>query len=187
MRKLYSTIMMLAMMFAALSLSACGSDDDEYGDGDSSYNGKKTLIVDGESFYAPGCSVEQTKRSGMYLHIIASTYPEYSLDGHELSLYISPSKVSELKEGDVFDSDDLLVQTFRRLNELSVNTYVWDVLEGNITIKRITSMEMTIQINKLVLEHEISGVKHTISGTAILNSGAYDSKGNRLSFEDVIR
>ena len=29
MKKLYSTIMMLAMMVAALSLTACGGDDDE--------------------------------------------------------------------------------------------------------------------------------------------------------------
>ena len=31
MKKLYSTIMMLAMMVAALSLTACGGDDDENG------------------------------------------------------------------------------------------------------------------------------------------------------------
>ena len=47
-------------------------------------------------------------------------------------------------------------------------------------------MGMTIQINDLLLEHEITRVQHTISGTAILNSGVYDSKGNLLSFEDAI-
>ena len=36
MKKLYSTIMMLAMMVAALSLTACGGDDEEIGGGDSS-------------------------------------------------------------------------------------------------------------------------------------------------------
>lgn len=34
MKKVYSTIMMLAMMVAALSLTACGGDDDEDGGGD---------------------------------------------------------------------------------------------------------------------------------------------------------
>ena len=37
MKKLYSTIMMLAMMVAALSFTACGGDDDE--DGGNSGNG----------------------------------------------------------------------------------------------------------------------------------------------------
>ena len=46
---------------------------------------------------------------------------------------------------------------------------------------------MTIVINDLLLEHEVSGVKHTISGTAVLTSGTYDSKGNLLSFEDAIK
>lgn len=33
MKKLYSTVMMFAMMFAALSLTACGGDDDEVDNG----------------------------------------------------------------------------------------------------------------------------------------------------------
>ena len=36
MKKIYSTILLLAMMVAALSLTACGGDDEEIGGGDSS-------------------------------------------------------------------------------------------------------------------------------------------------------
>ena len=36
MKKLYSTIMLLAMMVAALGLTACGGDDDDNGNGGSS-------------------------------------------------------------------------------------------------------------------------------------------------------
>lgn len=184
MKQIYSTVLMLAIMVAVLSFTACSSSDDE--DGGNPSKGQKTLKVDGESFYATNCTAEQTKRNGMYLSIIAATDPNFPINGHDLSIHISPSKVSELKEGDVFDIHQFSVQEFRRLNEISINTYDWYDLEGDITIKRITSMEMTIQINNLLLEHEISGVQHTISGTAILNSGTYDSKGNLLSFEDAV-
>ena len=49
MKKLYSTIMLLAMMVAALSLTACGGDDDEENGGDGgggSANSTFTIIYD---------------------------------------------------------------------------------------------------------------------------------------------
>ena len=51
MKKLYSTIMMLAMMVAALSsLTACGGSDDEGGgDGDGGSSGEFTITIDGNS------------------------------------------------------------------------------------------------------------------------------------------
>ena len=50
MKKLYSTIMMLAMMVAALSLTACGGDDDEENGGDGgggSASSTFTITIDG--------------------------------------------------------------------------------------------------------------------------------------------
>ena len=50
MKKLYSTIMMLAMMIAALSLTACGDDDEEEND-DEGFNNSKVIFsitIDGE-------------------------------------------------------------------------------------------------------------------------------------------
>ena len=186
MKKIFSTIMMLTMMVALSSSTCSGSSDDDEINGGNPSKGQMTMKVDGESFYAVNCTAEQTKRNGMYLCVNAVTDPNFPLKGHELTVHISPSKVSELIEGEVFGINRLSVQEFRRPTEISVNTYDWRDLEGDITIKRITSMEMTIQINDLLLEHEITRVQHTISGTAILNSGVYDSKGNLLSFEDAI-
>ena len=178
-----SILTMLTALVFALSFVACGSSND---DDVNPPKGQKTLKVDEESYYAVECSAEQTKGNGMYLHIIAATDPEIAINGHELVVHISPSKVSELNVGDVFGVDDLSVQEFRRLNEITFNSYAWNELEGDITIKRITSMEMTIQINNLSLQHKTTGVQHTISGSATLNSGTWDGKGNVLSFEDAI-
>lgn len=186
MKKIYSTMIMLAMMVAALSFTACGGDDDDDEIGGGSNHGQKTLKVDGESFYAVDCAAEQTRRSGMYLNIWAAEDPDFPVKGHELVVHISPSKVAELNEGDVFDTFNLSVQTFRRINEIAVNTYDWDELEGNITIKKITPMEMTIVINDLLLEHEVTKVRHTISGTAVLTSGVCDYSGNLLSFKEAM-
>lgn len=47
MKKLYSTVMMLAMMVAALSFTACGGDDDEVDNGGGS-NTALTITVDGQ-------------------------------------------------------------------------------------------------------------------------------------------
>lgn len=181
MRKIYSIMMMLAMMVAAVSFTACSGDDDNGSGG-----GKKTLVVDGERYYDVNSTAEQTKNYGMYFTINAAEDPIYPISGHELTVKISPSKVSQLREGDVFDVGELSVREFRHFTEISVNTYDWDELDGNIMIKKITSMEMTIEINDLLIEHEITGVQHTISGTAVLTSGTYDSDGNLLSFKEAI-
>ena len=186
MKNLNLTIMLLAMIIAAISITACSSNSDDDENGGGAVKGQKTLIVNDESFYATNCTAEQTRKNGMYLNIRASTEPEYCLVGHELVVHISPSKVAELKEGDVFENYNMSVQTFRRLNEIAVNSYEWEVLEGDISIKKITSMEMTIAINNLLLEHKISRVKRTIRGTAVLTSGTWDSNGNLLSFSDAI-
>jgi hypothetical protein len=46
-------------------------------------------------------------------------------------------------------------------------------------------MEMTIQINGLLLQHKSTGVERIISGTATLDSGVWDSNGKTLSFEEA--
>ena len=116
MKKIFSTIMMLTMM-VALSSSTCSgsSDDDEINVGNPS-KGQMTMKVDGESFYAVNCTAEQTKRNGMYLCVNAVTDPNFPLKGHELTVHISPSKVSELKEGEVFGINRLSVQEFSLYN-----------------------------------------------------------------------
>lgn len=61
MKKLYSTIMMLAMMVAALSLTACGGDDDENG-GSNLKQDYDILQVNGVDYacYGYRCAVTYT-------------------------------------------------------------------------------------------------------------------------------
>ena len=186
MKKIYSTVMMLAMMVAALSFTACGGDDDDEIDNGGGKGGK-TLIVDGEAFYAVGCSAEQTRGNGMYLNIRAATNPEIPVSGHEFIVHIRPSRVSELSEGDVYDEDNMSVQTLRRFTDIVINTYRWRIIEGTITIRKITSMEMTISVDNIILKHKDTGVEHSISGTAVLNSGVYQNGVGLLSFEEAAK
>ena len=46
-------------------------------------------------------------------------------------------------------------------------------------------MEMTIQLNNMVLRHKRSKVEHTIEGTAVLNSGVWGN-GGLLPFDEAI-
>lgn len=186
MKRVYSMIMMIVIMMAALSLTACGGDDDDNG-GDKGNKVGQTLVVDGEKYYAVNCHADQTQGMGMYLIVKAVTDAEYANNGHELVAHISPNTVADLKEGQVFDGKSIRIQTYRGLFELVANTYQWNVLSGIITIKKISKMEMTIQINNLQLEHKKTGAMHTISGTAVLDSGVYSSNGTILSFEDAIK
>ena len=67
-------------------------------------------------------------------------------------------------------------------SSLPIEEYYQRMLEFAKTYTQ-SDMEMTIVINDLLLEHKSSKVKHTISGTAVLTSGVYDSKGNLLYYE----
>lgn len=187
MKKVYSTIMMLAIMVAALSFSACSSsssDDDDFGY--ESNSGEMTLKVDGESYYCgDGSSVEQTKNSGMYIEVCAVEEMRFQMNGHDLIMRISPSRVSQLKVGQEFSGSQISVREFRHFNEIVVNAYEWEVVSGYFTIKTITSMEMTIQLNNMVLRHKRSKVEHTIEGTAVLNSGVWGN-GGLLPFDEAI-
>lgn len=184
MKKWYSKFMMLTIMIGAVNLSACGDDDDG---GSGEHIGGMTLVVDGEKYYASNCHAEQTHGNGMYLIVNAAINAELVTSAHELTVHISPNTVADLKEGQLFDDNSMRIQYFRRISESTMNTYQWKVLSGNITINKITKMEMTIQLNSLQLKHKRTGVEHTISGMAVLDSGVYSSNGTLLSFEDAIK
>ena len=90
--------MLLAMIIAAISITACSSNSEDDENSEGAVKGQKTLIVNDESFYATNCTAEQTKRNGMYLNIRASTEPEYCLVGHELVVhaYVGRNSVSSI-------------------------------------------------------------------------------------------
>ena len=186
MKKLYSTIMMLAMMVAALSFTACGSDDGGNGGGNNPPTGGKTLSYDGTAYYAVGCTAEQTKGRGMYFNIVAAPNEVLAINGHQLVVHISKNKVAELKVGDVFNSENTSVQTLRGTQEIAIETYAWKITEGSITITKITDMEMTLQFTNVKVHHKTKDVEHSFNGTAVLNSGVYSSNGQLLSFADAI-
>lgn len=182
MKKLYSTIMLLAMMVAALCLTACGGNDEDDG-GDNSPSGNKTLIIDGESYYCgSGCDLAQTNGSGMYLTIQAVEDRVYQINGKELVVRISPSKVSQLSVGQVFGHEKMSIRNYRGLMQMELNAYSWDAVNGDITIISIGETQITIQINSLVVKHEITKVEHSISGTATLRNSLRDNHGNILPF-----
>lgn len=182
MKKLISFFVLAMMMVAAVvSLSACSSDDDE-----GSSSGRQTLTIDDKPYYyGTMCYAEQTRNSGMYLHVTAVEDREFELQGIDMSLHIALSKVSDLHVGDTFAKGNMSVQTFRNLAELTSGTYMWDIVEGEVSVTKITSMELTLHFNSLKLEHKNSHVQHTISGTAILTSGAFDSNNKQLSFAEA--
>lgn len=180
-KKFWGAILLIA--FLCVAFTACGGDDDN---GGGSNPGEKTLKIDGESFYCgDGSSVEQTKGNGMYIDIDAVTDMNYQVKGHNLIMHISPSTVAELRENQVFGVDDISIKEFRHLNEIVINSYRWRVVSGSFTIKTITPMEMTIQINQLEIIHKDTKAEHTIDGKAVLNSGVWDDKG-LLPFSEAI-
>ena len=87
MKKLYSTIMLLAMMVAALGFTACGDDDED--DGGSGYSSflVGTWQVEDEDSYADEVEYVQFKSNGTYINV------QYDEDG----LYITKGtwKVSD--------------------------------------------------------------------------------------------
>ena len=72
MKKIYSTILLLAMMVAALSLTACGGDDDEIG-GNSSFMVGTWSVTSGQGWggYTGDGEAEylQFKSNGTYINV----------------------------------------------------------------------------------------------------------------------
>ena len=64
MKKIYLSMMTLAMMVAALGFTACGGDDEDEIGGVPN-KGQMSLKIDDEPFYATNCTAEQTRSNGM--------------------------------------------------------------------------------------------------------------------------
>ena len=69
MKKIYSTFMMLAMMVAALSFTACGSDDDENENGSSALIGTWEIV---QSVHYYGNESEVENDNGAYWEFTAN-------------------------------------------------------------------------------------------------------------------
>ena len=181
MKKLYSTIMLLAMMVTALGLTACGGgdDDDELFDNDFYPKGKKTITINGKSYYSNNSSISQTNGYGMYITVYI-TEDALDFNGILFRFVLPPSKVSEINVGDVFSYEEVSIRNFDHATVISIDPS-WDAIDGSITIKKITENTLTISLNNLVIASE-KGAKYTINGTAVLTNGVSDSNGNDLPF-----
>ena len=186
MKKIYSTVMMLAMMVAALGMTACGDDDNDEG------SAHKTLIIDGESYYcghsAPGrylCTVSQSK-SGMHLTVAAieDIHPIVP-KGKELSFRISPTKVSELSVGQVFDYAEIGRIHFGGLGAMPSTEILWYGIDGEMVIKDIKETELTIQFKNFTIKHKKTDTEHTIEGTATLCNSMCYSDGEPMPFSET--
>ena len=116
MKKLYSTIMMLAMMVAALSLTACGGDDEDDGGGNNAkskedleletklagtswrlykgvYSGNN-IGIDGEKGILTFTSKKDPQYEGEYIcYVIDHFHDSYQVDDHQGSWSIRKQKL----------------------------------------------------------------------------------------------
>jgi len=127
MKKLYSTIMMLAMMVAALSLTACGGDDDEEnGGGDSS----TFLIGTWSVTYAQGWGFESDDDEPEYLQFKSNgTYINVQFDD---GLYITKGNWSATDTEIIMketEGDILGTYTYKILNhtQTSITLEMWGI------------------------------------------------------------
>ena len=121
----------------------------------------------------------------MYIEVNAVTNMDFQVGGKRLVMHISPSGVSQLKVGQEFDGNKISVRNYGNFNDFNPNTYEWEVISGSFVIKSITDVEMKIQFNKMVVKYRNKEVKHTIEGTAVLNSGVWKD-GKYLPFSEAI-
>ena len=168
-------------MVAALSFTACSSDDDNDNDGDGG-SAQKTLVIDGKSYYA-GCvesfsggSVVQS-RNGMHLHISAIEKLHSVYEGYNISLRISPTKVSELSVGQVFNFVDKTSINFGAFWAQEATTWWWYGTDGEMLIKDIKETELTVQFKNFAIKRQETGTEHTIEGTAILRNHLSNNNG----------
>lgn len=163
MKKLYSALILFAMMVVTVGLVSCSGSDDE--DEGGSGSGKKTLIVDGTAYYSYPSYIEDLPVRDYMVFIIYWSDNQYIPNVNqylELS-YNGVSSISELHEGDVLD-DHLQVVVYA----MPKIYCEWDFDDGSITIVKITSENLTVKFNNLTIKNSSSGKTHTFNGTITL-------------------
>lgn len=186
------------MMLASVCLTACGSDNDEDDGGGNSSSDTATFTIDGEAYYPNSLStIEQSSdneydwddsevsSNGLYFHIQGGkSSGEFGLydNGKILEIYTSHfSKVKNMTVGETLDVNDFSIRDYRGYNEITVNTYSWDELEGTIEILEVSNYKVKIKIDNLKIESR-RGAIHTFNGTVVFKNSLHDSDGNVLPF-----
>ena len=98
MKKLYSSIMLLAMMVAALSLTACGGDDDEdeINNGTSSSGDFIEVTIDGKTYHKKMIGIYSIIKLGKSDMVLTGTTENvFADDGFEFFLGFTHSEKKE--------------------------------------------------------------------------------------------
>jgi len=180
MKKIYSVLMMLAMMVTALSFTACGDDDDDVDNG----SGGASLVIDGERC----CPNEDSYINESQNAIQIEAYlPDNRLKQFHVSLRVwgYPFVVSELFVGEMFSPEDLEVRDFMKGIELRLYENEYTVTGGCITVESVTNSRVVMRFDNLSFSLKVSSnifgedyypsnaKVHTINGTASFHNHLY--------------
>lgn len=185
MKRVYSITMLLAVITAALSLTACGDDDYFFGNlNDEKYG----LYIDDEKHYEiyDESHVTQTHGKGMYFEINVSPN-KVPWNARVILIHFYPSKVADLREGQVLDYEQLKLKEYKPVGYVELGECPWVLAGGSIVIKKITPKELTVMFDNLLVQRKSNGYTHTVRGLLVLNSGAYwCDTGEYLTFEEYL-
>lgn len=170
----------LFMVISANIILSCSDDSEESLDNS---NNLGIIFVDDKRYYCSDMSiVTQTNQSGMrlYIHIKEKNY---DLGGNYINLIIWPSKVADLKKGDIIDTNNIEIKGFFKPTTVYTGNYFY-ITDGSITIKEIKDTEIIVQLNDIKIEHSKDAtIHHTIKGTATLFNHIRDgATGNIIPF-----
>jgi hypothetical protein len=172
MKKLYSTIMLLAMMVAALSLTACGGDDEEGDGGITLKQDYDILQVNGVDYacYGYRCDItfsstwNKTNHSGEILlpcgKLSDAKKGEYDYD-YMYGIKIEGSK--ELKKGSKLEDYSL------RFDSSEDYYHKYNFTSGSATVVDIRSDEyITIKFESFMVSNK-DGNSYVLNGTVQLD------------------
>lgn len=185
MKKIYSTMVMLAMMVAALSFTACGGDDDD-NNNNLSRTPYETILIDGAKFYI-WRSVASTERKHVSLYVGAVKNPS-SMKMTQIEIDL-PKTFAELRVGDTFANDIKIYGFYDNYSSYNIDIwkkeeYIYKYKGGNIVIIHyLIEGEMIVRFNNLQIEHSENGTTHTYSGTLNVRPRLLDANNNPLPFD----
>lgn len=192
MKKLYSTIKMLAIMIAALGLTACPNNDNDDEDVFGISENEESLIIDDVAL-VPKAYIKENSIGGMYLLIYAHENAYFPKTKITFELYIGRMWVSELEVGDTFNEKQIYIENLESTPVIALYEKGYRIISGSITVLAINSNSVKLKFNDLKFalkfisniygeESEPKDPKvHTVSGTATFLNNRYRN-GEYLPF-----
>lgn len=181
--------MILAMIVAALSFTACSSssdDDNQGGNGDIwGIGGDATLVVNEQKCNPNEDSYINQDRKA--IQICGKYISEKNVfNSWEIGIRIirRPFKVAELEVGETIDYDEMEIEEFRRGNSINLNEKEYTMLSGSITVESVNNKQVKLRFNDLTFELKVSSFfdedyypenpqKNVVTGTALFHNHLY--------------